>query len=186
MRITRESIKSDTLQTEKSTASINATQRLSRLSTARVVKARRDSKLHWYPSYEQEWFSLTRAHSNKMLTIKTGKGPAYRRSLRTQNYRTAFAMDWLHEYDRRDKETSNKLRAEEQEGAFHSELLSSSNHSSSIDVVCDCNSTNNSCCFDNLLGTRVGIGGLSNTTPGAEGESSSIAEMHSRSPSFSN
>jgi len=92
-----------------------------------------------------------------MLTLKTGKGPAYRRNLRTQNYHTAFAMDWLQEYDRRDKEARGNLRAEEQEGAFSSELTSSSNHSS-IDDVCDCNSTNNLCYDNNLTGTRVGIG----------------------------
>jgi len=68
LRIARESIQSDTLQTERKTAPINAIRRLIRLITARVVKARRDSKLHWSPSLEQEWFSLTRAHSKNMPT----------------------------------------------------------------------------------------------------------------------
>jgi len=46
---------------------------------------------------------------------------------------------------------------------------------------------NNLCDVSELAETRVGIGWISTTTPGAEGESSSIAEMHtSRSPSFSN
>jgi len=158
LRIVRESIQSDTLQTERYTAPINATRRLRRLNTARVVKARRDSKLHWSPSLEQEWFSLSRAHSNKMLTLKTGKGPAHRRNLRTQNYHTAFSMDWLKEYDRRDKEESDNLvRAEEQEGALYSELPSSNNFNS-IDDVCDCNSMNNLCYDNKLTGTRVGIG----------------------------
>ena len=44
LRIARESIQSDTLQTERSTAPINATRRLRRLNTARVVKTRRDIK----------------------------------------------------------------------------------------------------------------------------------------------
>jgi len=78
-------------------------------------------------------------------------------------------MDWLQKY-----EESDNLQAEEQEGASHSELASSSNYSSSIDVVCDCNSTINLCCDNNLIGARVRIGGLSNTTPGDEGESPSI------------
>ena len=159
LRIARESIQSDTLQTERSTAPINATRRLSRLNTARVIKARRDSTLHWTPSLEQEWFSLTRTHSNKMLTLKTGKGPAYRRNLRTQNYSTAFAMDWLQEYDRRVTEDSDKLSAEAQGGASYLELASSRNNSnSSIDDVCDCNPMNNLCYNNNVTGTRVGIG----------------------------
>jgi exonuclease III len=157
LRIARESIQSDTLQTERSTAPINATRRLSRLNTARVIKARRDSKLHWTPSLEQEWFSLTRTHSNKMLTLKTGKGPAYRRNLRTQNYHTAFAMDWLQEYDRRVTEDSDNLSAEAQGGASYLELASSRNNSS-IDDVCDCNPMNNLCYNNNVAGTRVGIG----------------------------
>jgi len=45
-----------------------------------------------------------------MLTLKTGKGPAYRRNLRTQNYHTAFAMDWLQEYDARNKAESGNQR----------------------------------------------------------------------------
>jgi len=112
LRLDRESIQSDKLQTERSTAPINATRRLCRLNTARrVVKARRDCKHHWSPSLEQESFSLTRAHSNKMLTLKIGKGPAYRRNLRTQNYHTAFAMDWLQEYKARNKAESGNQRA---------------------------------------------------------------------------
>jgi len=92
-----------------------------------------------------------------MLTLKTGKGPAYRRNLHTQNYHTAFAMDWLKEYDRRVKEESGNLRAEEQEGALYSELASSRNNSS-IDDVCDCNTMNNFCYYNNLTGTSEGIG----------------------------
>jgi len=153
----RESIHSETLQTERSTAPINATRRLSRLNTARVVKKRRDPKLRWSLSLEQEWFSLTRAHSNKMLKLKTGKGPAHRRNLRTQNYHAAFSMDWLQEYDRRDKEERGDQRTEEQDGAFHSELPSSNNYNS-IDNVCDCTLMNNLCHDSELAGTRVGIG----------------------------
>jgi len=44
-----------------------------------------------------------------MLTLKTWKGPAYRRNLRTQNYHMAFAMNWLQEYDRKVKEESGNL-----------------------------------------------------------------------------
>ena len=153
----RESIHSETLQMERSTAPINATRRLSRMNTARVVKTRRDPKLRWSLSPEQEWFSLTRAHSNKMLTLKTGKGPAYRRNLRTQNYHTAFSMDWLQEYDRRDKEESGNQREVKQEGAFYSELPSSNNFIS-INDVCNCNLMNNLCYDNELTGTRVGIG----------------------------
>jgi len=155
LRLVQESIQSNILQTERTIAPISATRRLSRLNTARVVKARRDSKLRWSPLLEQEWFSLTRAHSNKMLTLKTGKGPAYRRNLRTQNYHTAFAMDWLKKYDRREMETGDNLRAEDQEGVFHSEVASSS-HYNSVDDVYD---YKNLCNVDNnLAGTRVGIG----------------------------
>ena len=158
LRIARESIQSDTLQTERTTAPINATRRLSRLNTARVVKARRDTKLRWSLSLEQEWFSLTRAHSNKMLTLKTGKGPAHRRNLRTLNYHTAYDMDWLKEYDRRNMEASDHLNAAENEEAFPSKLASSSNYNS-IDDVCDCTSMNN-LCYDNndSASTRIGIG----------------------------
>jgi len=46
-----------------------------------------------------------------MMTLKTRKGPTHRRNLRTQNYRTAFSMDWLQEYDRRDR---RKVAAREQ------------------------------------------------------------------------
>jgi hypothetical protein len=128
------------------------------LNTARVIKARRDIKLRWSPSLEQEWFSLTRAHSNKMLTLKTGKGPAYRRNLRTQNYHTAFNMDWLFEYDRRHKEESDNQRADVPEGEQYS-LSTSSSSNCSIDKVCDCNLMNN-LCYDtnNLTGDREGIG----------------------------
>jgi hypothetical protein len=153
----RESIHSETLQMERSTAPINATRRLSRLNTVRVVKTRRDPKLRWSLSLEQEWFSLTRAHSNKMLTLKTGKGPAYRRNLRIQNYHTAFSMDWLQEYDRRDKEDYGAQRAVEQEGAFAIDLPSS-NSNNSIDNVCDCTLLNNLCDVSELAETRVGIG----------------------------
>jgi len=156
--IARECIQSDTLLTERSTVPINATRRLRRLNTARVIKARRDIKLRWSPSLEQEWFSLTRAHSNKMLTLKTGKGPAYRRNLRTQNYHTAFNMDWLFEYDRRHKEESDNHGADVPEGEKYS-LSTSSSSNCSIDKVCDCNLMNN-LCYDtnNLTGVRVGIG----------------------------
>jgi len=100
------------LQTERSTAQINATRRLRRLNKARVVKARRDYKVNWSLSLDQECFSLTRAHINKKPTLKTGKGPAYSRNLRTQNYHMAFAIDWLQEYDRRNQEESDFQRAE--------------------------------------------------------------------------
>ena len=152
--IARESTESDTLLTERSTAPINASRRLRRLNTVRAIKARRDPKLRWSPSIEQEWFSLTRAYSNKMLTLKTGKGPAYRRNLRTQNYHKAFEMDWLKEYDRREMETGDNLRAE-QRGAVHSEVASSSNNYN-VDVVYE---YNNLCFVDNnITSTRVGIG----------------------------
>jgi len=67
-------------------------------------------------------------------------------------------MDWLHEYDRRDKEESGNQRAEVPEGEHYSSLTSSSNHNI-IDNVYDCNSMN-SLCYDtnNLTGDRVGIG----------------------------
>jgi len=156
LRIARESIQSETLRTEMSTALRNATRRLSRLNTARVIKMRRDSKLHWSLSLEQEWFSLTRAHSNKMLTLMTGKGPAHKRNLRTQNYHTAFSMDWHQKYDRRDKEESGNQRAEEQEGAFYSELPSS-NNLNSINDECKCNLMNNLCYDNELTDTKVGI-----------------------------
>ena len=48
----RESITSDILLTEDSTAPINANRRLCRLTSARVVKARRESKHHWSPSLD--------------------------------------------------------------------------------------------------------------------------------------
>ena len=54
LRIARESILSDSLRTERTTAPINAIRRLSRLNTARVIKARRDTKLRWTMSHEQE------------------------------------------------------------------------------------------------------------------------------------
>ena len=92
-------------------------------------------------------------------------------------------MDWLQEYDRRDKEDCGAQRAEEQEEAFALDLPSS-NTNNSIDNVCDCTLLNNLCDVSELAETRVGIGWISTTTPGAKGESSSIAEMHSRSPSF--
>jgi len=93
-----------------------------------------------------------------MLTLKTGKEPAYRRNLRTQNYLTAFAMGWLQEYDGRDKEESGNQRAEEQEGEHYSLLTSSSNHNSKDDV-CDYNFMNNLCYnTNNSTGDRVGIG----------------------------
>jgi len=131
LRITRESIRSDTLQTERTTAPINATRRLRRLNTARVVKTRRDTKLRWSMSIEQEWFSLTRAHSNKMLTLKTRKGPAHRRNLRTLNYHMAYDVDWLKEYDRNNMEASDQLNtADEAE-----ELASSSTYNSIVVIL---------------------------------------------------
>jgi len=111
IRFDRGSLRSDILQTERTNAPINATRRLRRLNTTRVVKARRDTKLRWTMSLEQEWFSLTRAHSNEMLTLKTGKGPAHRRNLRTSTYHTAYDMDWLKEYDRRNLDASDHLTA---------------------------------------------------------------------------
>jgi len=50
-----------------------------------------------------------------MLTLKTGKGSAYSRNLRTQNYNTAFAIDWLQEYEKRDKEEGSNQKAVEPE-----------------------------------------------------------------------
>ncbi len=78
-------------------------------------------------SLKQEWFSLTRAHSNKMLTLKTGKGPAHRRNLRTLNYHTAYDMDWLQEYDRRNMEASDFPDAADNEKASYPKLACSSN-----------------------------------------------------------
>ena len=92
-----------------------------------------------------------------MLTLKTGKGPAYRRNLRTRNYHTAFSMDWLQEYDRREKEERGAQKTEEQEGAFYLDLPSS-NTNNSIDNVCDCTLLNNFCDDSELAETRVGIG----------------------------
>ena len=158
IRLDRGSIRSDILQTERTTAPINATRRLRRLNTTRVVKARRDTKLRWTMSLEQEWFHLTRAHSNKMLTLKTGKGPAHRRNLRTLNYHTAYDMDWLKEYDRRNLDTSDHLTAVETEDASPINLDCSSNNNS-IDDVCDCNSMINLCFNNNdSASTRTGIG----------------------------
>ena len=93
------SFSSTTLKTDASTAPINATRRLRRINTARAIKARRTSKNYWTPSHEQEWFELTRTHSNKILTIKMRQGPAHRRNLRTRNWHIAYAMDWLKNYD---------------------------------------------------------------------------------------
>ena len=158
LRSARGSIQSDSLQTERTTAPINASRRLCRLNTSRVVKARRAPKLRWSMSQEQEWFSLTRAHSNRMLTLKTGKGPAHRRNLRTMNYHTAYNMDWLKDYDRRHLETSDHLKASEDEEDFSAQLDSSRNYNS-IDDVCDCNSMNNLCFnYKDSASTRTGIG----------------------------
>jgi len=63
-----------------------------------------------------------------MLTLTTGKWPAYRRNLHTQNYHTAFAMDWLQEYDARDKEESGNQKTIEPEQDHYSLLTSSSNN----------------------------------------------------------
>jgi len=92
-----------------------------------------------------------------MITLKTWKGPANRRNLPTQNYHTAFAMDWLKEYDG-DKEESGYQKAVEPEEDHYSLLTSSSNHNS-IDNVFDCNLMNN-LRYDtnNLSGDREGIG----------------------------
>ena len=66
-------------------------------------------------------------------------------------------MDWLQEYDRRDREDYGAQSAEEQEGAFTTELPSS-NSNNSIDNVCDCTLLNILCDVSELAETRVGTG----------------------------
>jgi len=67
-------------------------------------------------------------------------------------------MDWLQEYDRRDKEDCcGAQKTEELEGAFALDLPSS-NTNNSIDNVCDCTLLNNLCDISELAETRVGIG----------------------------
>ena len=61
-------------------------------------------------------------HSNKFLTIKTGQGPAHRRNLRTRNWHTAYAMDWLKEYDDRMLEGCDEAMSTEQDEMQYSLL----------------------------------------------------------------
>ena len=89
-----------------------------------------------------------------MLTLKTGKGPAHRRNLRTLNYRTAYDMDWLHEYDRRNKEAGDQLHA-----TTDAEELASSSTPLSIDVMCHCDSVTKLGFYNNdSASPRTGIG----------------------------
>jgi len=94
-------------------------------------------------------------------------------------------MDWLKENDRREGEESEHQRTVEPEECQYSLLTSSSNHNR-IANVNDCNLIN--LCYDTnkLTSDREGIEGTPIIMPGAEGESSSLVEIHSRSLNFSN
>jgi hypothetical protein len=152
-----ESISSTTLLTETTTAPINATRRLRRLSTARALKARRISKHYWTLSHEQEWFELPRMHSNKILTIKTGKGHEHRRTLRARNWHTSYDMDWLKDYDEQKRADLEAEMTTESEEIQYSLVTSNSNHNDvdrniNIDLMNVCDDTNA------LASDREGIG----------------------------
>ena len=89
----------DILLQDNNTEPINATKRLSKLTTHRARLRCRTREQKWTLSAEQEWFNMTRGHSNKLLTQITGKGHEHRRNVRTRNWNTMYGMDWLKEYD---------------------------------------------------------------------------------------
>ena len=91
--------RTDILLQDNNTEPINATKRLSKLTTHRARLMCRTREQKWTLSAEQEWFNMTRGYSNKMLTQITGKGHEHRRNVRTRNWNTIYGMDWLKEYD---------------------------------------------------------------------------------------
>jgi exonuclease III len=153
-----ESIASSTLLNETSTAPINAIRRLRRMNTARALKTKRTSKHHWAPSHEQEWFALPREHSNKILTLKTGKGHEHRRNLRARNWHTIFDMGWLKDYDDRHIAEGDAEMTVESEELHYSPSTSCSIHNKDIDNNIKIDSMN--VCYDTnaLASSREGIG----------------------------
>ena len=85
------------LLNDYTTAPIQASKRLQRLSTVRVLKARRKKKHRWIPTLEQEYFGLTRKHSYQTLQQITGKGVAHWRTIRAGTYNRLQNMEWLEE-----------------------------------------------------------------------------------------
>ena len=158
-----ESIASSTLVNETSTAPINANRRLRRLNTARALKTRRTSKHYWAPSHEQEWFALPRAHSNKILTLKTGKGHEHRRNLRARNWRTIFDMGWLKDYDDRhiaegDAEMTLESNELQYSPSTSCSIHNNNNNNNNIDTNIKIDSIN--VCYDTnaVASYREGIG----------------------------
>ena len=90
-------------------------------------------------------------------------------------------MDWLKDYDDQTLAEGDAERPRESDEIQYSPVTSSSNHNDvdnnniNIDLMNVCYDTNA------LASDREGIGWKPIDTPGAEGENSSIAEMHSRS-----
>ena len=89
-------------------------------------------------------------------------------------------MDWLKDYDEQKRADLEAEMTTESEEIQYSLVTSNSNHNDvdrniNIDLMNVCDDTNA------LASDREGIGWRPIVTPGAEGESSSIAEMHSRS-----
>jgi len=80
---------------DHTTAPIQANRRLTRTKIHRAIKGRRTDKHRWTTSIEQEYFRMTRGWSNKILTKITGKGPAWRRTIRAGMYNNIPDMEWL-------------------------------------------------------------------------------------------
>jgi hypothetical protein len=85
----------DQLLDDHTTAPIQACKRLIKTKTGRALKGRRTNKHRWTASTEQEYFRMTRGWSNTILTKLTGKGPAWRRTIRAGTYNITPDMDWL-------------------------------------------------------------------------------------------
>ena len=92
-----------------------------------------------------------------MLTIKTGKGHEYRRTLRARNWNTAYDMEWLKEYDERQLAYQEVEMTTESDDYQYSLVTSNSNHN-----YIDSNSNSNllNVCDDTnaLASDREGIG----------------------------
>ena len=85
------------LLNDYNTAPIQATKRLQRLNTSRVLKARQKKKHRWIPTLDQEYFGLNRKHSYQILQRVTGKGLTHWRTIRAGTYNRLQNMEWLEE-----------------------------------------------------------------------------------------
>jgi hypothetical protein len=92
---------------DHTTAPIQANRRLTRTKIHRAIKGRRTDKHRWTTSIEQEYFRMTRGWSNKILTKITGKGPAWRRTIRAGMYNNIPDMEWLDTFPTSDPEMAN-------------------------------------------------------------------------------